>query len=64
MGDIFKEQLVKAKPSSQNNLKQMWIVVWIIVIAVSSFIFLGSFFLILTAAAVLGGFYLFQFTKK
>ena len=64
MGDVFKEQLVKAKPTSQDRLKQAGIIAGVVVIAVVSFIFVGGFFAIITAAAAFGGYYLFQFTKK
>lgn len=65
MGDIFKEQLVKAKPTSKDNMQKVLVIVGAILISTVAFIFGGAMLgPIVVVVAVWGALYLSAFFKK
>lgn len=65
MGDVFKEQLIKAKPSSKDNLQKVLVIVGGILLAALAFMFGGAMFgPIIVVAVAWGAIYLSAFFKK
>ncbi|MGL6174497.1 MAG: hypothetical protein ACRC1P_07795 [Cellulosilyticaceae bacterium] len=65
MGDVFKEQLVKAKPSTQDTMKKAGIIIGAILIGAVGFMLGGALFgPIIVVAAGWGAIYLSAFFKK
>lgn len=65
MGDVFKEQLVKAVPSSKDKMQQALVVIGAVVISFVALFFGGAFIgPIVVVAAVWGGIYVSALFKK
>ena len=63
MGDVFKEQIVKRKPTSMDSLKRVGLVVAVIVVFFLGMMFIPQFAPILTLVAGFGAFFLNGFLK-
>ncbi len=61
MGDVFKEQIVKQKPSSKNFFIKVGVVVLVVLLFFVTTVFIQPLAVILTAAAAFGAYYLFSF---
>lgn len=65
MGDVFKEQLVKSKPSSKDKLQKVLVIVGAILVSTLAFMFGGALFgPIIVVAVVWGAVYASAFFKK
>ena len=61
MGDVFKEQIVKRKPTSKDSLFRVGIIVLVIIISLLSLAFLQTFAVIGIGAAAFGAAFLMRF---
>lgn len=65
MGDVFKEQLVKAKPTTKDTMQRVLIIVAAVIIGAVGFIFGGAMFgPLVVLGAGWGALYLNAFFKK
>jgi hypothetical protein len=64
MGDVFKEQLIKAKPTSKDKMLKAGLIVGIVAVCLFAFVCLGFLFPIIAVIAIFGGIYLLQFTSR
>lgn len=58
MGDVFKEQIVKRKPTGKDLMKRVGLVAAVIIIFFMSMYFIGQFAFIITVAAGFGAYLL------
>ena len=61
MGDVFKEQIVKRKPTFKDTLIRVCLIVLVVLIFFVMIMILGEFAVIITAAAGFGAYYLMSF---
>ena len=61
MGDVFKEQIVKRKPTFKDTAIRVCLIVLVILIFFISLMLLQAFAVIITAAAGFGAFFLMSF---
>ena len=63
MTDVFKEQIVKRKPSTMDNMKRVGLILAVVVVFFIAMYFVAGFAPVITLAAGFGAFYLMSFLK-
>jgi len=63
MNDVFKEQIIKRKPSSIDAFKRVGLILAVVVVALLAFNFIPAFAPFLILAAGFGAWYLMSFLK-
>jgi hypothetical protein len=61
MGDVFREQIVKRKSGARETAIKAGLIFVVVLIGAASSMVLGEFFVIITAAAGFGAYYLMSF---